>query len=145
MQPLTKAQSTKLLGALQHARNDLESNKTILEWKGFMRLPIHKQQAIRHEWNEYYKAIQDSVICHLFRAQREASRRNDLATVKDLGKQAGQMRRDGTHITTQKPLSTDPFDFDNGETVRAYKNLDKKIQTLANMPENKNEVDEIFG
>lgn len=143
----TNKQLDKLLGRLQKIRANLEKTFAVREWKKFLSLSYAEQNKIRKEWDNYYSEVRESPIYALYQAQKNALLQNRLYDVKELANEAKRMREDENSRTVEKPKYTDPFVYDFGATVRAYRETERRIKELLDtaVEDDSKELSSIFG
>ncbi len=110
-------------------RKHPESLQMLKAYHAWGKLSDKDRQASIKAWRDYYDAVKESPIYALFQAQREAASKGDHRRLKDLASQARVMRLKGDHITLDKPLGIDPWEFNQG-WVRAWLDCQQEIESL---------------
>lgn len=131
MSTFTKAEKEITLTKAIETKNFLDKTLVIKEWKNFVSLPYSQQRKIRNDWEKYLNDVKESITYGIVTEQKKALRHGDITRVKELAAELRAMKENGQLFFIDRPKSVDPFDFDYGAEVRAYKAIVAKIKELS--------------
>lgn len=121
----------------------------ILEWQRLgLDAPEKRTVSQRNEydglvrkWRWYYEQVQETMACKRFRAQLQAFKKNDIATVKNLAEHAKR----NPDNTLKSPSKYDPEWLKQSWPVLRYKTIVAALSSGDNDDEMYNEGKSIFG
>lgn len=127
---MSKKDKATLLRKLNRLKREMQQDPFYNDWQVWLLLPDEQKKEIQEKWDKYYEDVKETPIYALFQEQREAARKNNYTRVKELAAESREMRKNGDHITLEKPKATDPFEYNNSTFVHNYRSLKRKISDL---------------
>jgi len=125
----TKKEVAIKLSGLIALRKKLENNPVVLQYQAFLTLPRMEKDRITLLWDEYYAAVHKSKAYLRLETQSKAFKIGEMATVKELAKQAtSQIESNQWELTP--PEGQDPRWMPQSEPVTQYYNTIHKIESL---------------
>lgn len=110
-------------------RKELYENiESVKKYVTYMNYTPAERHRIWKAWEVFYKEVQFTPSYAMFQEQRKAFRENNMARVKDIGKQAGQMLRDPEYKWLTKPHPIEPESLYHDQSVIGYINLLEEIK-----------------
>ena len=110
------------LSTLKDKRLQYERLPSVKAYLAFQYMNPAQKMIVEKEWEEYYAEVAKSWAYERFIGQRDAFKKHDLQTVKDLARDAHQ-QLESQEWMVKKPTSPEPASLSQRQRVLEYRRI----------------------